>query len=113
MRIVESNRAFFLEDGCISGSTIKNFVFEESLEDIITPHQEYIEGGNDNPHRETEIYLPQAVPIRSNIQRESVPPKEQSDVHPQEQPTVQPMMDQFIVEPHEGQQNTLRRSSRQ
>ena len=113
MRIVESDRAFFLEDDCISGSTIKNFVVVESQEDIITPHQEYIEGGNDNPHRETELYLPQAVPIRSNIQRESVPPQEQSDAHPQEQPIVQPVMDQFIVDPHEGQQNTLRRSSRE
>ena len=113
MRIVESDRAFFLEDGCTRGSTIRNFVFEESQEDIITPHQEHIEGGNDNPHRETETYLPSAVPLRSNIQRESVPPQEQSNVRPQEQPTVQPVMDQFIVEPHEGQQNTLRRSSRE
>ena len=113
MRIVEFDRAFFLEDGRISGSTIKNFVFEESQEDVITPHQEYIEGGNDNPHRETEVYLPQAVPMRSNIQRKRVPPQELSDVHPQEQPTVQPVMDQFIDEPHEGQQATLRRSSRE
>ena len=113
MRIVESDCAFFLEDGCISGITIKNFVFEESQEDIITPHQEYIKGGNDNPHRETEIYLPQTVLLRSNIQRGSVPPQEQSNVRPQEQPTVQPMMDQFIVEPREGQKNTLRRSSRE
>ena len=113
MRIVESDRAFFLEDGCISGSIIRNFVFEESQEDIITPHQEHIEGGNDNLHRETKIYLPQAVPLRSNIQRESVPPSKQSNVRPKEQPTVQPVMDQFIVEPHEGHQKTLRRSSRE
>ena len=37
-RIVEIDRANFLEDDCVSGSILRDYVFEESQEDIIVPN---------------------------------------------------------------------------
>ena len=113
MRIVESDRAFFLEDDCVSGSTLRDFVFEESHEDIITSHKDQLENSEVSPQEETMTYVPKIVPLQRNTQIGISSPQEHTHVQTHEQLIPENVLDPSMDETHEGEQNIVRRSSRE
>ena len=94
-RIVETDKAIFLEDGCVSGSILRDYVFEKSQEDVSVPNQ----ASKDNsvyPTQEFEAYLLLIVPM-NNTSEVITPAQEQ----PHEQPVEEPIIDSLVQVLHE------------